>query len=220
MTGQSPQTSTATRPSVLRLLQRWSMLCLGLILSGTFADAGKFNRVLSIGDAAPVWSDLRGVDGKRHALADLKEATAVVLVFSANRCPVAQAYEARAQRLAADYAPRKVAWVTLSVSQHPADSFEKMMARVHERKWPIPYLHDPSQALGRAYGVTNTPQVFLLDRDRKIVYMGTIDDRWQKAEEVETHYLRDALDAVLTGKPVPVKETRAVGCEVEYGNPE
>lgn len=93
------------------------------------------------------------------------------------------------------------------------------MARVHERKWPVPYLHDPSQSLGRAYGVTNTPQVFLLDRDRKIVYMGTIDDRWQKADEVETHYLRDAIDAVLTGKPVPIKETRAVGCEVEYVNP-
>jgi peroxiredoxin len=205
---------------MLRIHPYGTTLCLALIMSSSTVHGGKFNRVLSIGDAAPGWSDLRGVDGKRHALADLKEATAVVLVFSANRCPVAQAYEARAQRLAADYAPRKVAWVTLSVSQHPADRYEKMMARVHERKWPVPYLHDPSQAIGRAYGVTNTPQVFLLDRDRKIVYMGTIDDRWQKAEEVETHYLRDALDAVLTGKPVPVKETRAVGCEVEYVNPE
>lgn len=198
---------------------RGYLIGLCLVLATLPAFAGKFNRVLSVGDPAPVWSDLRGVDGKRHALADVQEAPAVVLLFWANRCPVAQAYEERVKRLVADYASKKVAWVSVSVSQHPADGFEKMMARVHERKWPIPYLHDPSQALGRAYGVTNTPQVFVLDRERKIAYMGTIDDRWQQPDRVETHYLRDALDAVLAGQPVPIKETRATGCEVEYVEP-
>lgn len=116
MSGQCLRCLPASERPGLHLHLLGALFCLCLILTGTIAEAGKFNRVLSIGDAAPVWSDLRGVDGKRQALTDHKDAAAVVLVFWANRCPVAQAYEERARQLAAETAPKKVAWVSVSVS--------------------------------------------------------------------------------------------------------
>lgn len=200
------------------MLKSWStaVLIIAMLISPAGLVAGKFNKQLSIGDAAPAWDGLRGIDGKLHSLKQLADAKAVVVYFTANRCPVAQAYEPRFQQLVNDYRDRGVAFVAVSVSRHPNDSFDKMQARAHDRKFTYAYLHDPSQELGRQYGVVNTPTAFVFDQDRKLVYMGTLDDRWQDGAAVETHYLRDALTALLDDRRIPIRETRPTGCEIEY----
>lgn len=199
------------------LLPRLSLIVAALVLSmSTTATAGKFNRQLSVGDPAPAWDGLRSVDGQLYSLKAWKDAPAVVVVFYANRCPVAEGYELRLLQLAADVRERGVRLIAISVSHHDSDRFEKMQQRAHERGWKIPYVQDLTQEISRKYGATTTSQVFLLNADRRIAYMGAIDDQWKDATKVETHYLRDALTAVLAGKPVDITETRPVGCEIEY----
>ncbi len=185
------------------------------LLVGADAYAGKFNRVLSVGDAAPAWSDLTGIDGRRHSLADCK-AKLVVFVFIANHCPIAAACEERLKQLATDYRARDVELIAISVSQSKSDGLDKMKERADDAKFSFLYLHDPSQLTGQRYGATATPQVFVLNADRRVSYMGALDDNGRDAAKVETHYTRAALDALLTGKPVEIRETRPVGCEIEY----
>lgn len=195
-------------------------LVVGLVLiaSGT-ARGGKFNRVLTPGDPAPVWTGLKGVDGRKHSLATLKDARAVLLVFLSNRCPMTRAYEQRLIALNRKFSARGMKMVAVSIGRSPTDRFEKMQSRAKARKYNFPYLIDPSQQIGRRYGATCTPQVFLLDRRRKVAYMGAIDDNVD-AEKVEYHYLRDALAAVLSGKTPEVGETLQRGCEIKYAGGE
>ncbi len=178
--------------------------------------AGKFNRQLSVGDVAPSWDGLRGVDGKLYSLKHWADAKAVVVVFYSNRCPVVEACEPRLKQLAVDFANQGVKVLAVSVSHHAADRFEKMQQRVHDRALPFPYVQDLTQELGRNYGAITTAQVFVLNADRKIAYMGAIDDQPKGAAKVENPYLRDALKAILAGKPPEFTETRPVGCEIEY----
>lgn len=182
----------------------------------TPVEAGKFNKVLNIGDAAPHWENLPGVDGQTHALSDLKASKAVVVIFTCNHCPVAQAYEERFKQLTAAYRERGVAVVAISVSRFPADDFPHMQARAKEQGYNFAYLYDRSQEIGRRYGATNTPHVFVLNADRKIAYMGAFDDSWDDVDAVREPYVRLALDAVLAGKTPEITETRPIGCSIEY----
>lgn len=177
--------------------------------------AAKFNRVLDIGDKAPVWSDLSGTDGKRHSLIGLKSADVVVVVFFCNHCPVAKAYEQRLLKLAEVVKEQSVRFVLISVSRYEADRLQEMKKRAADRKYPFPYLQDSSQKLGREYGAYVTPQVFVLDRERTIAYMGAIDDSMD-ADEVTERYLNDAISAVLSKRELEVEETKPVGCHIEF----
>lgn len=179
------------------------------------AFAGKFNRKLNAGDAAPVWRELAGVDGKVHSLADLKDAKAVVVTFTCNHCPIAQAYEARFVEFVKTYDAKGVKFVALSCSRLPQDGFAKMKERALDRKYNFPYLHDATQQTAKDYGATVTPHVFVLDGERKIAYMGAFDDSFEVGK-VETHYVRDAVEAVLAGKKPEIRETRQFGCGIEY----
>lgn len=192
-------------------------LAVGLMLIATTSVmAGKFNRQLNVGDPAPAWDGLRGVDGQLYSLRSWTDAPAIIVVFYSNRCPVADAYEQRLLQLAADFRPRRVRVLAISVSHHAGDTFDKMQQRAHERRWTIPYVQDLSQDIARKYGATTTSQVFLLNAERKIAYMGAIDDQWKDAGKVENAYLREALTAVLAAQKVEIPETRPVGCEIEY----
>lgn len=175
----------------------------------------KFNKVLNVGDKAPEWSDLPGIDGKPHSLADYQEAKAVVVVFTCNHCPVAKAYEERVAEFAKKY-EREVQVVAISVSRNPADGLAKMKARAAEKEFPFPYLFDETQKSGRSYGATVTPHFFLLDGERKIAYMGAFDDNIFEPEKAEKHYLADAVEAMLAGHEPKVKESLQRGCPIEY----
>jgi len=205
------------------MIPRGQSLHIALLVVVVFAAfespawAGKFNRVLSVGDPAPDWKDLIGVDDKRHSLSDCKKKL-VVLIFIANHCPVSAAYEERLKQLAVDYRERDVELVAISVSQLDSDRLDKMKERGKDSKFSFPYLQDTSQTIGHRYGATTTPQVFVLNTERRIAYMGAFDDQWRDAAKVETHYTRAALDALLAGMQPEIRETRPVGCEIEYAD--
>ena len=103
----------------------------------------------------------------------------------------------------------------MNVNNIAADRLEAMKKRAEEKEFNFPYLYDATQKMGHDYGATVTPHVFVLDKDRKIAYMGAVDDN-MKAESVKTPYLRDALDALLAGKDPPKAVTQQFGCGIQY----
>jgi peroxiredoxin len=181
---------------------------------------------LAIGDKAPEF-DLPGVDGKRYSLKDFADVKLLLVVFTCNHCPTAQAYESRIIGLHADYKDKGVALVAISPNDDQAlrldelgytdvgDSFEDMKIRAEERGFEFPYLYDgETQTTSLAFGVMATPQVFLFDGERKLRYVGRIDD--SDVKNVTSHDARNALDALLAGKPVPVEKTRTFGCSTKW----
>jgi len=179
--------------------------------------AGEFNEVLSIGDLAPVWSNLPGTDGKSHSLADYKDRVAVVLVFTCASCPTAVDYEDRINDLARKFGgPNgKVAIVAVCVNRVKGDTLAELTERAKQREFAFDYLHDESQKIAKDYGAIFTPEFYVLGRDRKIVYMGAFDDKTDAAK-VEKRHVEAAITAVFKGESPAVKETIARGCRVRY----
>ena len=172
---------------------------------------------IAIDTTAPDFS-LPGVDGGTHALADYAEAPALAVVFSCNHCPYVQAWEGRMLELQREYEPRGFRLVAINANDaktHPGDSFDEMRARAERQGFDFDYLHDESQEVARAYGAERTPEVFLFDRDRRLVYHGAIDDSRDESA-VTQNYLRDALDALLAGDEPPATDTPPVGCTVKW----
>lgn len=177
----------------------------------------KFNRVVAVGDRAPDWRDLVGTDDRHHALEDYRDAKVVVVVFISNHCPVATDYEDRLVQFASDYKDKGVQLVAINVSRLPSDRLEAMKSRADEKGFNFPYLYDASQDVGLRYGALVTPQVFVLDAQRRIAYMGAIDDS-QNPARVTKPLLRDAVAALLAGREPEVAESRQFGCEIQYEN--
>jgi peroxiredoxin len=181
------------------------------------AIAGKYNAVLNIGDAAPAWKDLEGVDGKRHSLADFDGKDVVVVVFTCNSCPVATDYEDRIIAFAKKHAGPggKVGLVAINVNTIAEDQLPEMKKRAESKGFDFPYLYDGSQQIGKAFGAAFTPEFFVLGKDRKVVYMGGMDDSSQVAT-VKANYLEPAVAAALAGKAPETAEAPAIGCRVRY----
>lgn len=187
----------------------------GCLSAAVWAKESQFNAEVSAGEKAPDFSDLPGIDGKKHGLSEYKKAKAVVVVFTCNHCPVAVAYEDRLVALQKEYSERGVQLVAICANAEEESNLDKLKERAESKKFNFPYLRDGDQKTGRAYGAATTPHVFLLNGDRKIAYLGAIDDN-ETPEKVSKHYLRDAIDSVLTGKEPATKETRQFGCGIRY----
>ena len=185
-----------------------------VLFVATVIRAGEFNSVLNIGDDARAWKELPGTDGKPHSLDDLKESKLVVVVFTCNSCPIATDYEDRIIELA-DKFKKEVAFVAINVNRIPDDSLPKMKERAESKKFPFPYLFDESQKIAKDYGAKYTPEFFVLDSERKIAYMGGLDDS-SIADKVKTKHLEPALEAILKGEKPATAETNAIGCRVRY----
>jgi peroxiredoxin len=199
---------------------RWGLLVLAFTAGTGFsqsANAGEYNPVLNIGDKAPAWEKLPGVDGKMHSLSDLKDTPVVVVVFTCNSCPYAVDYQDRINALAKKHAgdSAKVKVVAINVNLIEEDSLAKMQERAKEKGFVFPYLFDESQQIANAYGATRTPEFFVLDAERKIVYMGAMDDS-SDAAKVTKRYVGPAIEAALSGTAPEVKETVAVGCNIRF----
>ncbi len=181
------------------------------------AQAGEFNETLSIGDLAPGWERLPGTDGKLHSFGDLKNKDAVVLVFTCLSCPTAVDYEERFNTLAKQYGgPHgKVGFVAVCVNQVAADRLDKLTERANKQQFAFPVLYDESQKIAKDYGAIFTPEFYVLNKERKIVYMGALDDATD-ATKVTKRYVEEALVATLKGEVPAVKETIARGCRVRY----
>jgi peroxiredoxin len=196
----------------------WGMaLCTVSGLSGSRALAGKYNSGANIGDQAAAWTDLPGVDGKLHSLKDLDDRDVLVVVFTCNSCPYAVDYEERINQLAHKYeAPNsRVGVVAINANKIEADQLPAMQKRAQERKFKFPYLYDESQQIAKAYGAVRTPEFFVLNKARRIVYMGAMDDNTKEAQ-VKIRYVEDAIAATLSDQPVALTETAPVGCAIRY----
>ena len=172
---------------------------------------------LRTGDEAPPF-DLPGTDGGNHALSDYSEAPVLAVVWSCNHCPYVQAWEGRMKGIQTDYAGRGFRLVAINsndAESYPEDSFEAMRERAQRQGFNFDYLYDKDQTVGRAYGAERTPEVFLFDSDRRLVYHGAIDDSRDEAAVTQNH-LRDAIDAVLAGGAPGMSETPPVGCSVKW----
>jgi peroxiredoxin len=184
---------------------------------------------LEIGETAPGFN-LPGVDGRNYSLEDFADSPVLVVVFTANHCPTAQAYEGRIMNLAADFSQRGVALVAISPNDPEAvrldelgysdmgDSFEDMKIRARHRGFEFPYLYDgENQKVSRAYGPVATPHVFVFDTDRKLRYTGRIDDS-EKIERVSSRDARNAIEALLAGRPVTLEKTKSFGCSIKWSD--
>jgi peroxiredoxin len=203
---------------MIRFASLLALPLFALLSSPTAAAPGKFNKVLGIGDKAPAWENLEGTDGKKHSLADLKEKDVVVVVFTCNSCPVAAGYEDRIIAFAESYAKPdgKVGLVAINVNTAKDDALSAMKTRAEKKKFNFPYLFDPTQEIARKYGAMFTPDFFVLDKDRKVVYTGSMDDKAPPGEPKAT-YLEQAVLATLAGKPADTSETSpAAGCRIKF----
>jgi peroxiredoxin len=204
-----------------------SVLILLSLSAITLADPPDL-RTLPVGAAAPDFK-LPGVDGRTYTLKDFAASHVLVVIFTCNHCPTAQAYEDRIIKLHADYKDKGVAVVAISPNDPRAvrldelgytdlsDSFEEMKIRAKARHFSFPYLYDgATQATARAFGVLATPHVFIFDQERKLRYVGRIDDA--EVRTVKSHDALNAIDALLAGKPVPVEKTRVFGCSTKWAD--
>lgn len=186
-------------------------------------------KTLDIGASAPPFK-LPATDGKVYTLDDFAEAKVLAIIFSCNHCPTAQAYEARMKQLVVDYKSKGVAVVVVSPNDPKAvrldelgysdmgDTLEDMVIRAKDMAYNFPYLYDgETQKMSRAYGVMATPHAFIFDAARKLRYVGRIDDS-EKPDRVKTHDARNAIDALLAGKPVPVAKTKCFGCSTKWAD--
>ena len=172
---------------------------------------------LKIGSPAPKFSGLECAStGKSCSQADLKNKDVVVFVITCNHCPVAKAYEDRLIEFAKKHGPdSKVQLVAFSVNTGEADSLPNMKERAKEKGFNFPYLYDGSQKIARELGASATPEFFVFNKERRLVYTGAMDDN-MNAGKVTKHYLEDAVDAALKGETPKTATTPAVGCGIQY----
>jgi len=173
-----------------------------------------------VGDTATDFS-LKNTDGKKVALKDYKDAKGFIVVFTCNHCPYAQAYEDRI--IALDKKYRALGYPVVAINpnnpeKQKDDSFEKMQERAKAKKYTFAYLLDEGQKIYPQYGATKTPHVYILQKTAKgnvVKYIGAIDDNSEDAGAVKQKYVENAVDALIKGKEVPVKETKAIGCSIK-----
>src|SRR5690606_14306594 len=176
-----------------------------------------------VGDAVQNFK-LKNVDGKMVSLSDYRDQKGVILIFDCNTCPYSKAYNQRIIDLHEKYSPKGFPVVTINANDPKmslGDSFEEMVKRAENKGYTFPYLVDVSQEVARAFGATNTPHVFLLSKsgsDFIVGYIGVIDNNSRDASSADKRYVENAIGAILEGKQVPVKKTKAVGCGIKYRN--
>jgi peroxiredoxin len=173
-----------------------------------------------VGDIATDFS-LKNVDNKKVSLKDIKDAKGYIVVFTCNHCPYAIAYEDRI--IALDKKYKKLGYPVVAINpnnpeKQKDDSFAKMQERAKEKSFSFPYLLDEGQKIYPQYGATKTPHVYVLQKTAKgnvVKYIGAIDDNYEDAAAVKTKYVENAVDALVKGKEVSVKETKAIGCSIK-----
>jgi peroxiredoxin len=172
---------------------------------------------VALGESAPDFS-LPDTDGTDRSPKSPAGAPATVVVFTCNHCPYALAWQGRIEDVARDYSGQGVRVLAINANdsdRYPRDSYAAMQARVASEEWPMPYLHDSSQEVARAYGAKTTPDVFVLDSERRLRYRGAPDSDYDD-ESQRARWLRDALDAVLAGEAPARAETDPVGCSIKW----
>ncbi len=172
---------------------------------------------LKIGDQAPSWDDLIGTDDQKHSLADFKDQQVVVVCFTCNSCPYSVDYEDRMIEFHKKFAARNegVALIAINANLKPAERLDKMKERAKAKDFPFPYVMDETQKVAAAYGANFTPEFFVLNKERRIVYIGAMDDQ-TAADKVDQHFVELAVEAALKGEVPATTSNPARGCSIPY----
>jgi len=171
---------------------------------------------LKVGAPAPEFSGLESADGKSVSLADFKDKDVLVVAITCNHCPVAIAYQDRIIDLAKKYGhDSKVAIVAINVNNDDEDKLDKMKERAKEKGFQFPYAYDPTQKIARDLGASRTPEFFVFNKERRLIYTGALDDS-MNAAKVSKHYVVDAIEAGLKGETPTVSTSAPVGCGIAY----
>jgi peroxiredoxin len=184
-----------------------------LLLNSASAQEGK----LKVGDPAPVWTDLMGTDGQKHSLEDFAGKAVVVVCFTCNSCPYSVDYEDRMIAFSKKYAPHPdgVVFVAINANKKPSETLEKMRERAQVKEFSFLYLADETQKVAEAWGAVYTPEFFVLNRERQVIYIGAMDDKTD-AQQVKARHLEDAVEAALKGAVPAIQQVPARGCAIPY----
>jgi thiol-disulfide isomerase/thioredoxin len=211
-------------------MKKLNLVCFSLLFVINYTLAAPFedHPTLPIGAVAPAFS-LKGVDGKIYSLASFKNSPVLVIVFTCNHCPTAQAYEDRLIQLKKDYGGKGVAIVAIMPNDASSitlneldysdmsDSFEEMKLRAKQKHFNFPYLYDgKTQVVSKTYGPVATPHVFIFNKERKLSYQGRIDDTEKPSKTPGSYDTRDAINALLNNKEVPAATTKVFGCSIKW----
>jgi thiol-disulfide isomerase/thioredoxin len=197
-----------------------------------FSNPPDDHPTLAIGSKAPAFS-LKGVDGKTYTLASFAKYKILVIIFTCNHCPTAQAYEDRIIQMTNDYRPKNVGVVAINPNDPSAirldelgytdmsDTYAEMKLRAAQKKFNFPYLYDgATQSTAKAYGPVATPHVFIFDSERKLRYQGRIDDVEKPTKTPNNFDTRSAIDELLQNKDVSTKTTKVFGCSIKWAEKE
>lgn len=171
-----------------------------------------------IGTPAPEFQ-LHGIDGQTHTLDEYNKTHALVIVFMCNHCPYVQGVIGRLIDLQNEFKEKNIQFVGINSNEsenYPEDSFENMPE--YAAKWGInfPYLRDETQKVAKLYNAQCTPDVFVYDNNHKLVYHGRVDDNWQEPDKVQTHDLRDVLNALVEEREINTMQHPAMGCSIKW----
>jgi peroxiredoxin len=196
-------------------VKKLSVLAALVVLSAASLAAPRARAAdLKIGAPAPDFTLPAASDGKAVALKDLlAKNKAVAVIFVATKCPVSNAYNTRMAALGKEYAAKGVLLVGINSNKTEPAAEVKEHAEKHGFSFPV--LKDDGNKIADAYGATRTPEVFVLDPKGNLLYHGRIDENQDDAKNVRSPDLKNALEAVLSGKPVPTAETKAFGCTIK-----
>ena len=203
-------------------MKTFKVLLLLAVASATLAFTfyKPVNDGYSIGDYATDFK-LKNIDGKMVSMADYKDAKGFLVIFTCNHCPYAVAYEDRIIALDAKYKSQGVPVIAINPNNpdvQPQDSYDLMKKRAKDKGFTFPYLLDEGQKVYPQFGASRTPHVFLVEKTNKgnlVKYIGAIDDNYQDASAVTTKYVEEAVEALLSGRDIKEKETRAIGCSIK-----
>ncbi len=200
-------------------MTRQALLAIPVVL-GLAVSAVPAGGALPIGASIPMGDvKMKSVDGKDVAIADVKQPAGTLVVFTCNHCPFVKQWESRIVELGNAYAEKGVGVIAVNANDPKVaaeDSYDAMQQRAKDRGIQFPYVVDATSNLARAFGATRTPEAFLFDKDGMLVYHGAVDDNGKEPSKVENTYLKDALEAVVAGREVPVKETKSIGCGIKF----
>lgn len=198
----------------------WMLIPFALLLAVPALAQTRRSSPLDIGASAPMRDHrMRNVDGSRVSIGGVAGDHGTLVIFTCNHCPWAQAWERRVTSIGNEFAGRGVGVIAINSNdptEYPDDAFEPMQRRHRELGMRFPYVVDDTSNVARAFGATRTPEVFLFDRRGRLAYHGAVDDNAHQPEQVEHHYLRDALTAVVAGRAPSTPTTRSIGCTIKF----
>ena len=188
--------------------------------TASVAAANPENSTLAIGDRAPMRETrMKSVDGRELSIAEAAGKKGTLVIVICNHCPWVKAWQSRIASVGNDALKKGIGVIAVNPNdpaEYPEDDFDHMKKQSAKAAFKFPYVMDATSDVSRAFGATRTPEAFLFDADGKLVYHGAVDDNARQEKAVENPWLRQAVEAVASGRAVPVAETKAFGCSVKF----